>query len=112
MSAQEYQSLVDKYGEPLTQKMIEKLDNYKASNGKKYKDDYKAILNWVAEEVEKKYPNLIRRSAPSFEGNPFAEYLEDDEKPANPSTGSSFDRDEFFEAAVAASMDRHRKACS
>ena len=76
MREEDYQKLVGKYGEALTQKMIEKLDNYKAANGKKYKDDYRAILNWVAEEVEKKYPNLIRRSAPSFEGNPFAEYLE------------------------------------
>ena len=49
----EYQKLIEQYGEYLTQKMIEVLDNYKGANGKKYKSDYRAILNWVAEKVQK-----------------------------------------------------------
>lgn len=42
---------MDKYGESETALMIEKLDNYKGSKGKKYKSDYRAILNWVAKAV-------------------------------------------------------------
>lgn len=48
----EYQKLVDKHGEELTKRMIEILDNYKGSTGKKYKDDYRTILNWVVKRVE------------------------------------------------------------
>ena len=47
MSAEEYQTLCDKYGEAKTKGMIAVLDNYKGSKGKKYKNDYRAILSWV-----------------------------------------------------------------
>ena len=30
--------------------MIQILDNYKGANGKKYKSDYRAILNWVVDK--------------------------------------------------------------
>jgi hypothetical protein len=52
MKESEYTKLVEEHGEPLTKKMIEVLDNYKGSNGKKYKSDYRAILNWVADKVK------------------------------------------------------------
>ena len=48
----ECQKLVDKYGQSATDWMIEKLDNYKGANGKKYKNDYRAILNWVVEKYQ------------------------------------------------------------
>ena len=48
----EYSSLVTKYGEPGTLRMIEILDNYKGANGKKYKSDYRAIQNWVTSRYE------------------------------------------------------------
>lgn len=51
MTEAEYQKLVDKYGQANTQKMIDLLNNYKGANGKKYKSDYLAILNWVAGKV-------------------------------------------------------------
>lgn len=51
MTETEYKKLVDKYGEDNVKKMIEKLDAYKGSKGKKYKSDYKAILSWVAGEI-------------------------------------------------------------
>jgi len=51
LTEEEYAKLVDKYGESETALMIEKLDNYKGSKGKKYKSDYRAILNWVAKAV-------------------------------------------------------------
>jgi len=47
----EYETLVEKYGIPNTNTMIEKLGAYKQSNGKTYKSDYGAINSWVAEKV-------------------------------------------------------------
>lgn len=52
MKESEYNKLVQEHGEPLTKKMIEVLDNYKGANGKKYKSDYRAILNWVVGKVK------------------------------------------------------------
>ncbi|MGF6951895.1 hypothetical protein QF028_004400 [Neobacillus sp. B4I6] len=52
MKESEYNKLVEVHGEPLTKKMIEVLDNYKGANGKKYKSDYRAILNWVVDKVK------------------------------------------------------------
>jgi hypothetical protein len=52
MKESEYNKLVEEHGEPLTKKMIEVLDNYKGANGKKYKSDYRAILNWVVGKVK------------------------------------------------------------
>jgi hypothetical protein len=48
MTNDEYSSLVAKLGdENKVKRCIEILDNYKGANGKKYKSDYRAILNWV-----------------------------------------------------------------
>lgn len=61
MTNDEYSSLVAKYGETDAKRAIEILDNYKGSSGKKYKSDYRTILNWVmtrvAEEKKKEVPN-------------------------------------------------------
>lgn len=54
LSNDEYSKLVEKLTEPRAKKAIEILDNYKGSSGKKYKSDYKAILNWVINELEKR----------------------------------------------------------
>ena len=56
----EYQKLISQFGEEATKKMIEVLDNYKGANGKKYKSDYRAILNWVVDRVTKqqKHPSI------------------------------------------------------
>ena len=48
MTNAEYAALVERYGEQAAREMIDILDNYKGSNGKKYKSDYRAILSWVA----------------------------------------------------------------
>jgi hypothetical protein len=48
----EYNKLIEEHGKPLTDKMIQVLDNYKGANGKKYKSDYRAILNWVVDKVK------------------------------------------------------------
>lgn len=56
----EYSTLIDKYGELFTRKCIEILDNYKGSSGKKYKSDYRAILNWVVKRVEEENKDNTR----------------------------------------------------
>lgn len=53
MTEDEYIKLVDQYGNEDVRLMIEKLDNYKGATGKRYKSDYRAILNWVADEIIK-----------------------------------------------------------
>lgn len=53
MTNDEHSSLVTKYGADFTRRCIDKLDNYKGANGKRYKSDYRAILNWVVKEVQK-----------------------------------------------------------
>lgn len=52
LSITEHEQLVRKYGEEPTKEMIQILDNYKGSSGKKYKSDYRAILNWVVKRYE------------------------------------------------------------
>ena len=51
MRERDYEKLVEEYGEQRTRRMIEILDNYKGSKGKKYADDYRAILNWVVKRL-------------------------------------------------------------
>lgn len=53
MTDEEHSKLIQEHGPELTQKFILKLDNYKGSNGKTYKDDYRAILSWVVDEIKK-----------------------------------------------------------
>lgn len=57
MTKEEYQKLIGKYGAERTALAIEMLDNYKGANGKKYKSDYRAILNWVIEKASVKFNN-------------------------------------------------------
>jgi len=69
----EYEALVAKLGEDGARRCIEILDNYKGAKGKKYKSDYRAILNWVVDRYEEEKQRKKRRDKPS--GNIF---LEDD----------------------------------
>lgn len=60
MTNAEYEALIEKLGENGAKRCIEILDNYKGASGKKYKSDYRAILNWVIqryEEEQRKKPN-------------------------------------------------------
>jgi len=43
---------VAKLGEDGAKRCIEILDNYKGSHGKKYKSDYRTILNWVVQRYD------------------------------------------------------------
>lgn len=49
LTPDEYAKLVSLYGEDDAKGIIELLSNYKGQNGKRYKSDYKAILNWAAD---------------------------------------------------------------
>lgn len=52
MTEDQYKKLTTKHGEYNTKILIEILNNYKGANGKKYKDDYLAILNWVVDKAK------------------------------------------------------------
>ena len=52
MTEDEYQKLLDTYGEEFTERCLDVLNAYKGSKGKTYKSDYLAILNWVVGRVE------------------------------------------------------------
>lgn len=49
LTREEYTKLCEAHTEKGAKRMIEILDNYKGQNGKRYKSDYRAILNWVTE---------------------------------------------------------------
>lgn len=51
MTNNEYEKLVVTYGKEFANQCIKVLDNYKGANGRKYKSDYRAILNWVVGAV-------------------------------------------------------------
>lgn len=57
MTEDEYNKLATAYGQEGAEWMITKLDNYKAARGMTYKSDYRAILNWVVKEYQKKSAN-------------------------------------------------------
>lgn len=52
LTEEERAKLVAEHGEEGTKRIIEILNNYKGSSGKKYKSDYMAILNWVVKRFK------------------------------------------------------------
>lgn len=54
MTRDEYAKLCEKYGEEAAKGMIEILDNYIGSKGKRYKSHYRTILSWVADSYYEK----------------------------------------------------------
>lgn len=54
MTESEYNKLIEQHGEELTKAFITKLNAHKGANGKTYKSDYLAILNWVVDAVKEK----------------------------------------------------------
>lgn len=51
MTNADHAKLVERYGDVDTKRLIEILDNYKGSSGKKYRDDYRAILSWCVDRL-------------------------------------------------------------
>ncbi len=74
LEQKEIDSLIVKYGETDTQKMFEKLSNYKTQEGKQYKSDYGAINNWVVKWLAKEKqtaqtPNLTPKTDTKEQAN-------------------------------------------
>jgi len=46
LTPEQYQKLIDQFGEKATKEKIEALNNYIESKGRKYKSHYHTILNW------------------------------------------------------------------
>lgn len=80
MTEANYTRLIELYGKEFTEACITKLDLYKGSKGKTYKDDYRAILSWVVRSVNEDHPGLMKKSkgetgsARPPEENPYAEW--------------------------------------
>lgn len=68
MTTDEYNSLIEKVGEHGANRCVEILDNYKGANGKKYKSDYRAILNWVISRYKEE------KNKPAFNAKPQDNY--------------------------------------
>ena len=53
LTKEQYNELVQKYGKEKIDNLINRLDLYKKSTGKVYKDDYATILLWINSNAEK-----------------------------------------------------------
>ncbi len=74
MKEEEHQKLVLEYGDAAVKEFIRILDGYKGATGKTYKDDYRAILNWVVSRVKNENPSIIQSGAASTLEEIFAEW--------------------------------------
>ena len=63
MSEENHKKLIAQHGEEATSWMINKLDAYKGSSGKTYKDDYRAIQTWVVKAYQEEKKNVNNRTA-------------------------------------------------
>lgn len=70
LSDDELDKLITKYGNDATRVMIEKLSTHKGANGKKYKSDYLAILNWVVDWYTEQMQKAQRNSGKTSNGRP------------------------------------------
>ena len=65
LTPQEHEELVRRFGEADTARLIEILDNYKGSTGRKYKSDYRAILSWCVDRLREEKRPLAGRQSPA-----------------------------------------------
>jgi hypothetical protein len=72
LTEDEYKKLLDKLGQTVAEDLINRLDGYKASTGKRYKSDYATILNWSRKEPIK--------TAQQIKPNKFHNFIQSDEK--------------------------------
>lgn len=57
LTTEEYGKLVEKLGEKNTQILIDELDTYIASTGKRYSSHYATLLNWARRKIQEKRSN-------------------------------------------------------
>lgn len=70
LTVDEYNALVEKLGsKEAADECIEILSNYKGANGKRYKSDYKAILNWVIDKYRERH-KTAQRGQPAAQNDP------------------------------------------
>ena len=69
LTKDEYAKLSSQYSDDSAKRMIDILNNYKGSSGKRYKSDYMAILNWVVDRYnEELQKNGIERKTDERNG--------------------------------------------
>jgi len=73
----EYEALVAKLGEDGAKRCIEILDNYKGSTGRRYKSDYRTILNWVVQRYEEEQQRKKQQDKHKS-NNPFLELAKEE----------------------------------
>ena len=60
LKKEEYEKLIIKLGSEKTTDMINRLNNYIGSKGKKYKSHYHTILSWVAKDEKDNIPERLK----------------------------------------------------
>lgn len=60
MTVSDHEKLIERFGAADTKRLVEILDNYKGSSGKKYKDDYRAILSWCVDRLDEEKSKVRR----------------------------------------------------
>ena len=77
LSEDEHQKLISQLGNKLTDELIDKLNNYIWSTGKRYKSHYFTILNWSKNEVKvTTHTNLERERQAELHRQKIAEQIE------------------------------------
>lgn len=60
LTPEEYQKLTNRYGEGHIKALIEELDNYIASTGKRYQSHYATLLNWARRKIQEHHAKQIK----------------------------------------------------
>lgn len=72
----DYERLVDEYGDAVTERAIQAVDEYCETNGKTYKNYYLAIRKWGIDAARNKARKAVSRPS-GTSSNPFAEMLQE-----------------------------------
>ncbi|MER2057195.1 MAG: helix-turn-helix domain-containing protein [Niallia sp.] len=93
MTQEEYEKLIEQFGEVNANERIETLNLYKGSTGKKYKNDYLTILNWARKEKKgaNNGTNIRRNENAHAEASKISETNERRKKLANIKSNTDID---------------------
>lgn len=70
LTKDEFVKLAEEFTEDSAKRMIEILNNYKGSSGKKYKSDYMAIRNWVVDRYNEELNKHGQKNNRTISGDP------------------------------------------